>query len=43
MRAAYRMISMRSTLILTAHGSADPRAAENAAAVAARISQLRPG
>ncbi|ORA13453.1 sirohydrochlorin chelatase [Mycobacterium arosiense] len=31
-----------STLVLTAHGSRDPRSAANAAAVADRLSQLRP-
>ena len=31
------------TLILTAHGSADPRSAANAQAVAATIRRLRPG
>ncbi|WP_236982143.1 sirohydrochlorin chelatase [Mycobacterium kiyosense] len=30
-------------LILTAHGSADPRSAANARAVAARVARLRPG
>jgi sirohydrochlorin ferrochelatase len=32
-----------STLVLTAHGSKDPRSAANARAVAARLAQLRPG
>jgi sirohydrochlorin ferrochelatase len=32
-----------TTLVLTAHGSADPRSAANARAVAARVARMRPG
>jgi sirohydrochlorin ferrochelatase len=32
-----------TTLVLTAHGSADPRPAANTRAVAALLSRLRPG
>ncbi|ETW22868.1 hypothetical protein MGAST_17545 [Mycobacterium gastri 'Wayne'] len=32
-----------TTLVLTAHGSADPRSAANARAVAGRLARLRPG
>lgn len=32
-----------TTFLLTAHGSVDPRSAANARAVAARVTQLRPG
>lgn len=32
-----------TTLVLTAHGSADPRSAANAAAVADRLARMRPG
>ena len=31
------------TLVLTAHGSADPRSAANAQAVVGRLTRLRPG
>ncbi|BAX93527.1 sirohydrochlorin chelatase [Mycobacterium shigaense] len=34
---------MTATLVLTAHGSRDPRSAANARAVAAAVSRLRPG
>ena len=33
----------RTALVLTAHGSADPRSAANARAVAGRLARLRPG
>ncbi|HEY7050667.1 MAG TPA: sirohydrochlorin chelatase [Mycobacterium sp.] len=43
MRAARRMIASSSpTLVLTAHGSADARAAANTGAVADRIRRMRP-
>ena len=38
-----RVARVVTTLLLTAHGSADPRSAANARAVAARVASLRPG
>ncbi|KLO30282.1 sirohydrochlorin chelatase [Mycobacterium haemophilum] len=38
-----RVARLVTTLILTAHGSADPRSAANARAVAARLRRIRPG
>jgi sirohydrochlorin ferrochelatase len=43
MWAARVVIPSAPTLVLTAHGSADPRSAVNAAAVADRLARLRPG
>jgi len=45
MRAARLVIApaTKQTLVLTAHGSADPRSAANANAVADRVARLRPG
>jgi sirohydrochlorin ferrochelatase len=38
-----RFARLMSTLVLTAHGSKDPRSAANARAVAARLRRMRPG
>jgi sirohydrochlorin ferrochelatase len=38
-----RVARLMSTLVLTAHGSKDPRSAANARAVAARLRRMRPG
>jgi sirohydrochlorin ferrochelatase len=38
-----RVARVVTTLVVTAHGSADPRSAANARAVAARLTKMRPG
>ncbi|MFV0495841.1 sirohydrochlorin chelatase [Mycobacterium sp.] len=38
-----RIARLVTTLVLTAHGSADPRSAANTRAVAARVARMRPG
>ena len=38
-----RVARVVTTLVLTAHGSKDPRSAANARAVAGRVARMRPG